>query len=46
MGQEVEICESLERLLGQDNQAANQARAQDARFNLTADGKVNYADPR
>ena len=40
-GQEVEICEVLERLLGQDSQAAEAVTARDARFNLTADGKVN-----
>ena len=45
-GQEVEICEVLERLLGQDSQAAEAVTARDARFNPTADGKVNYADPK
>jgi hypothetical protein len=43
--QEVRICEYLEKLLGKTSQAAK-AEARDPRYNLTADGKVNYADPK
>jgi hypothetical protein len=46
--QEVDICECLERLLNKPSQAAEEAAAaaKYARYNLTADGKVNYADPK
>ena len=44
--QEVKICEYLEKLLGKTSQAAKAAAAQDIRYNLTADGDVNYADPK
>jgi hypothetical protein len=44
--QEVKICEYLEKLLGKTSQAAKAAAAQDIRYNLTADGEVNYADPK
>ncbi len=45
-GQEVKICECLERLLGNASQESKTAAAQDPRFKLTRDGKVNYADPK
>ena len=45
-GQEVKICEYLERLLSNASQESKAAAAQDPRFKLTRDGKVNYADPK
>jgi hypothetical protein len=43
--QEVKICGYLEELLSKTSQAGK-AAAQDTRYKLTNDGKVNYADPK
>lgn len=44
--QEVKICEYLELLLDKTGQATEESVTGDTRYNLTADGKVNYADPK